>query len=126
MLGDKDNGIKCLSRLKGDIKIILGNHDTANKIELYTKLPNTQTIGHGLPFKYKKYHFYLSHYPTHTGNLDDNKNLRKAVINLYGHTHQKDSNFFNDNFQMYHVGLDSHNLCPVLLTDIIEEIKTKL
>ena len=33
--------------------------------------------------------------------------------------------FYNNITQIYHVGIDSHNNYPVLLDDIIEEIKTK-
>ena len=33
--------------------------------------------------------------------------------------------FYNNIPQIYHVGIASHNNYPVLLDDIIEEIKTK-
>ena len=47
------------------------------------------------------------------------------MINLYGHTHQKE-NFFNDNPYMYHVGLDAHNMYPVSIEQIIKDIEKKV
>ena len=42
MLGDNDAGIAMLRELPGQKKIILGNHDTAARIELY-KIITTET-----------------------------------------------------------------------------------
>lgn len=47
------------------------------------------------------------------------------TLNLYGHTHQT-TNFYEDRPYMYHVGVDSHNGYPVLLDDIIEQMKIKV
>ena len=78
-------------------------------------------IGLAYLIKYRKYSFYLSHYPTLTANLDEGAPLKAKVINLFGHIHQQ-SNFYMDNPAMYHVGVDSHNCYPVLLDTIIEDI----
>lgn len=131
MLGDKEHGINCLKQLKGKIHIVIGNHDTINKINLYKELDNVVEIENVIILKYNKYRFYLSHYPTITTNRE--KNLHLVLFNLYGHTHQTNDfmelfpNFYKDdfrvNFFMYHVGVDSHNCTPVKLDDIIEEIK---
>lgn len=123
MLGDNEHGIECVKRLNGHLHIIYGNHDTDSRKKLYNELG----IIHGYAdvIKYKKYIFYMSHYPTITSNLDDGESLHQKVINLYGHTHQK-SNFYRDIPTMYHVGLDSHNNTPILLDDIIEDIKEKI
>lgn len=121
MLNDNEHGIECIKRLNGHLHIIYGNHDTDNRRKFYDELG----IVHGWAdvIKYKKYRFYLSHFPTYTGNLEA-ESLHQCLINLYGHTHQK-SNFFEDRPYMYHVGLDSHNNRPVLLDDIIEDIRAK-
>ena len=81
-------------------------------------------VGMGLVYlyKYNGYTFYMSHYPTITSNLEKGENLKRHVINLFGHTHQT-TNFYNDIPFMYHVGVDSHNCTPILLDDIIEDIK---
>ena len=124
MLGDQELGIECIKQLKGRLHIIRGNHDTDMKWEKYKELPNVvELIGWATMLKYRKYHFYLSHFPTMTPNIEK-ESLKQTVINLYGHTHQQ-TNFYNNIPQIYHVGIDSHNNYPVLLDDIIEEIKTK-
>lgn len=121
MLNDNEHGIECLKRLNGKFHFIRGNHDTDSRVKLYEELG--EIIGWSTVIKYKKYHFYLSHYPTMTGNLEA-ESLHQMAINLFGHTHQK-SNFYQDIPFMYHVGMDSHKNKPVLLDDIIVEIKEK-
>ena len=125
MLGNNNYGIQCLSSLNGNIKIIPGNHDTPTRLSLYKNIPNVEVLSFAEMLKYKKYNFYLSHYPTITSNFDDNFSLRTRIINLFGHTHQKDK-FFYDCPQLFHVGMDSNNCAPVLLDDIIGIIKTKI
>lgn len=124
ILNDNDRGIEALKTLKGKLHIILGNHDTDTRVELYKKLPNVVEVCYSTIIKYKKYRFYLSHYPTITGCLE-NKHLSEMLINLYGHTHQK-TNFYNDMPFMYHVGLDSHDMKVVSIDQIIEDCKKKV
>ena len=124
MLGESNN-IEYLKRLKGNIHIVLGNHDTANREKMYRELPNVVEVAEvGIRLKYKKHHFVMTHYPMMTGNLEK-ESLKQMSLNLYGHTHQT-SNFYNDMPFMYHVGVDSHNGYPVLLDDIIEEMYAKV
>ena len=115
--------IKC-----GEIYIILGNHDTDNRVGSYylwlsSIEPTIGTIKYANMIKYGGYNFYLSHYPTFTANLEK-ESLKQCTINLYGHTHQK-SNFYNDIPFMYHVGVDSHNCMPVSIEEVIRDIKVK-
>ena len=124
MLGDSVKGIECVRRLNGKLHIVRGNHDTDRRWELYTDLRNVAEMQNAIYIKYKKHHFYLSHYPTLTGNLEK-ESLTQMTLNLYGHTHQKD-NFYMDMPYMYHVGVDSHNCKPVLLDNIIEEMHQKV
>ena len=127
MLNDTDTGMKYLEKLNGIIHIVRGNHDTDRKMLLYTESPNVAETAAALYLRKGKYTFYLSHYPTLIDNTRDPEN-KPLFINLYGHTHQKD-NFFTLNGKeipfMYHVGVDSHDMCPVLLDDIIEDINLK-
>lgn len=123
MLNDNDHGLECLRRLNGKLHIIYGNHDTDARKKLYEEL-GAEIHRWAEVIKYKKYIFYLSHYPTLTGNLEA-ESLHQCAINLYGHTHQQ-FNFYQDNHFNYHVGLDSHNNYPVLLDDIIVDIKNKV
>lgn len=114
-----------IESLNGRIHIILGNHDTPKRIEMYKTCKNVvDSPKYADMLHYKGYHFYLSHFPTITSNLEK-ETLRQCTINLYGHTHQC-GNFYEDRPYMYHVGLDSHNCYPVLLDNAIEEMKNKV
>lgn len=123
MLGSTEN-IDFIKQLNGKIHIAFGNHDTPTRQRLYSELPNVVECAWAIMVTYKKYHFYMSHFPTLTGNLEK-ESLKQMTLNLYGHTHQN-TNFFEDRPYMYHVGVDSHDGTPVLLDDIIEEMYQKV
>ena len=124
ILGDPSN-IEYVKRLNGKLHIVLGNHDTSKREEIYRNLPNVVEVAEvGIRLKYKKHNFVMTHYPMMTGNLEK-ESLKQMSLNLYGHTHQA-SNFYNDMPFMYHVGVDSHNCYPALLDDIIEEMYAKV
>ena len=123
MLNDNVNGLSCLRQLNGKLHIIYGNHDSDARIKLYQD-SGFDCIGYATMIKYKGYHFYLSHFPTLTDNLEK-ESLKQCTLNLFGHTHQQ-KNFYEDRPYMYHVGLDSHNCYPVLIDDIIKEMYEKV
>lgn len=124
MLNNNEAGMNLLSQLNGKLHIIIGNHDTDERVKLYRTLPNVvEEPKYANVIKYGKYKFYLSHYPTFTSSLEK-EHLSNCLINLYGHTHQQ-TNFYNDIPFMYHVGLDSHNNTPVSIEQIIEDCKAK-
>lgn len=124
MLNDNDTGIKLLKSLKGKIHIILGNHDTDARVELYNNCYNVVEICYATIIKYGKYHFYLSHYPTLTANKE--KHLSECLINLCGHTHTPDKWADWDKGIIYHVECDAHNCTPVLIDDIINDCITEV
>lgn len=119
MGSDLQANLRLINRLKGQKYLAYGNHDTEARLKAFKTNRFFEDIQMGYRLRYKKHMFILTHYPTITANGDD---LR--VINLYGHTHQKD-NFFEDKPYMYHVGVDSHDCTPVSLETIIKEIKIK-
>ena len=125
MLGDVENGLNILSSLKGKIHIIRGNHDIDEKIKRYRECSNVVEVIDAKFMRYGTITLYLSHFPTLVSH-EKLKKMKNAVVNLYGHTHQK-NNFYTLNDEahpyMYHVGLDSHNMLPVLLDDVIEEVR---
>lgn len=126
-LNSTDDGINLLKKLNGIKHIILGNHDTDTKVTLLEHNRQECKIGElvfATRIKYKKYYFYLSHYPTITHDFDSTDILTKCVINLYGHTHQKEK-FYNNNPCMYNVGLDAQEMYPVSIDKIIEDITEK-
>lgn len=124
MLGDNQHGLECLQRLNGHIHIVFGNHDTPTRLKLYAELPNVTIEGWATMVHYRKYHFYMSHFPTSTANLEA-ESLHQCTLNLFGHTHSKQE--FRDDVPMYYnVSLDAHDNTPVLLDDIIESMKVKV
>lgn len=122
MLENNEKGIELLKRLRGWKQvIIIGNHDTNTRLNLYANNLNPSIIDYADLVKFGKWEFYLSHYPTMTANFDD-KGIKKHLINLSGHTHSKDK-FYNGNPFVYNVSLDAHNMFPVDLDTIKKDIK---
>ena len=128
MLGNYEYGLDKIQQLKGKIHIILGNHDSQNRIALYQTLPNVVEIVYSTLIKIGKQHYYLSHYPSFTANYDD-KPYHSHIICLYGHTHQG-SKFFTigeeENPFMYNVGVDAHDCTPVSIEEINKDIHEKI
>jgi calcineurin-like phosphoesterase family protein len=124
MLNDNEGGIRKLNQLAGKIYILAGNHDTSTRIQLYANIrPTILTMGLAYILKYQGYHFYLSHYPTLCSNYDNDKPLKQQMICLCGHSHTTDKFCDMDKGIIYHVELDCQENKPVLLDDIIKDIK---
>lgn len=126
MLNDNEHGIECLRQLNGHLNILRGNHETDNRWELYATLSNVNLLGWAQMLKYHKYYFYLSHYPTIINNYDADQPLKTRIINLCGHSHNKDPFCDKDKGLIYHCELDAHSNYPILLDNIIKEIKEKI
>lgn len=126
ILSDTEAGIKCIKQLKGNIHIICGNHDSAARRELYDNCYNIVEICDAKFLNYKKYHFFLSHFPCLCGNYDMDKPLKTRLVNLCGHSHTKDHFADWDKGLIYHVEMDTNNCTPILLDDIIEDLKKKI
>ena len=124
--GDKGtaDGIEMLKSLNGKMWIILGNHDTDNRISQYIRLPHVSSVSYAEMLKYDGYRFFMTHYPCNTSNLEK-ESMKQCILNLFGHTHSKEK-FYNDIPYMYHVGMDAHGCKPVLIDEIIEDIKNKI
>ena len=128
MLGGPDKmetGLEMIRALKGRLHLVRGNHDTDKRWEAYSKLPNVVEQQNAIYLNYRKYHFYMTHYPSITSNLEK-EDLHQCTINLYGHTHQQTSNFYMEIPYIYHVGLDSHKNCLVSLDKIILDMKDEV
>lgn len=123
MLNDTEKGIEVLKKLNGKIHIIRGNHDSDQRAAAYLECPNVVDVQWATMLKYKKRMFYLTHFYAVAKTPRDNDN-KQGIVVLHGHTHQK-TNFINDNYFVYHVGVDSHNLYPVSLEQIIKDIQEK-
>ena len=71
MLNDDEHGLECIKQLNGKIHLILGNHDTQNRILLYKNCSNIIEITFATELKINKNYFFLCHYPVITANYDD-------------------------------------------------------
>lgn len=113
--------IRCMN-----ITVVAGNHETLEKMAMYKRLGFTVEESPSMNFKLDGQRYLLSHYPTITQNFNLKRDLKREVINLYGHTHQK-SQFYEINgigFPLnYHIGVDSNELCPVRLDIVLERIE---
>ena len=116
-----------IEQFNGKLHVILGNHDTQNKMTMYNNCKNIVEIcGYATMLKYKKYHFYLSHYPTLTDNYDDGESLKAKVINVCGHCHVQNPFIDWDKGTIFHCEVDSSNCYPWDLDNIILELQNKL
>lgn len=116
-LGKIEDSIEYVKKLKGHITLVIGNHDTDNRIKYYEECPNIEKITYADRFKYKKRCYWISHYPTITSN----PGKEKPVWCISGHTHNKEK--FDDNYIFnYNVNVDAHNMYPVALEQIHREI----
>ena len=117
MLGEDRFGLNCLYQLPGIKHLVIGNHDSDNRIELYRKSGIFDSIEWGGRLKNGKYSFYLSHDPMMMGNYKD----KHPTWCLAGHTHSSDK-FEHGNNCVYNVAVDAHNCCPVSFDQIMSEI----
>lgn len=122
MLNNNVEGMKLVRRLPGEIHILIGNHDTSNRVKQYELEPRFKVEGYATILKYNGYSFYLSHYPTLTSNIDNDKPLKKRLLCLAGHTHAKS---IFEPCGSYNVALDAHNNYPVSIDQIITDFKEK-
>lgn len=119
VLGPAAN-INMIARFNGKLHLVRGNHDTDFRWNAYSFLPNVIEEQNAIYLKYEKFHFYLSHFPSLTGNIKK-EYLAQMTLNLHGHTHLCDK-FYEDKFYCYHCGVDAHDCKPILLDDIIQDM----
>lgn len=125
MLGDLNKGLECMRALNGKIVVVRGNHDTDSRIEAYrTQLDNVIEVCDAKYLKYGKYHFYLTHFPCLTSNLEK-ESLSQGTLNLSGHTHSS-KKFFYDLPYVYNVACDAHDCTPVSVDEIIQDMKEQV
>lgn len=123
MLKDNEEGIKCFNRINcNNIHIILGNHDTEARMELYKTNPKVKEMVYATMLKHEKWTFFLSHFPSLTGNYNASKK-GEIIFNICGHVHTKDKFLhMKQGLCCYHVELDCHGNKPVNIKDIKQDI----
>ena len=121
-LGGLETGIELFKQIPGKIHLICGNHDTNNRKNALMNCDNVvEDCGFANILPVKKWHFYMSHFPTITTNFDDYKKfLKQRTLNLHGHTHSKEK--FNE-YGGYNVAVDAHNCFPVSIEQIKNNFK---
>ena len=123
MLGNYiEDGIRKVKQLNGIKTIIVGNHDSERRLQYYRQ-EHIGQIEMAMRYHIGKHSFILSHYPTMTANIDDDKKPWQRVYNLCGHTHTINP-FWHWEFGCYHVELDAHNCYPVPIEKIIEDMRS--
>ena len=125
MLNDDKYGYKLLSQIKcSHLHIILGNHCSKSRQQIYQTLWNLYDIKYADYLVYGKWSFMLSHYPMITGDTNtDNKHTSNRVYSLCGHVHTKDKFLeMKKGIPAYHVEWDAHGK-PVSIEEIIEDIR---
>ena len=106
--------LKIIQRLNGNIKLLMGNHDTFKKTG--EMIPNKlEILNNGVyRLEYKRILFNLFHYP-----LKDQPDFFENSIHLHGHTHgqlQYDKRAFD-------VGYDFNDYKFLSLDSIINKLK---
>lgn len=133
IMGAADGIQPVLNRLNGTIYLIKGNHDTDNKIEQYRHYPEkVVSIEDYMILYYKGKFIVMNHYPVMGDSVKNNhlksdggKNATEFFgqnyddcIYLYGHVHGNAPHGIHNH--EFHVGVDTNNLTPVLLDDIVD------
>lgn len=124
VLGDffmgKSDGIEpILSRLRGHIKLIRGNHDTDARLKKYQEL-GVEYLGTNSFITYKGKIFILNHFPLVDKAFYDaiiNRD-RTDIVFCYGHVHEKPIHWEENPYALFHVGVDTNDFTPVPLEKI--------
>ena len=134
IMGAADGVQPILNRLNGMIYLITGNHDTDSKIKIYQHYPEKVIAIEDYNILYYKEKFIvMNHYPVEGDSGSKQNHLKNDgwknateffgqnyddCIYLYGHVHGNAPHDIKSH--SYHVGVDTNNLTPVLLDDIID------
>lgn len=117
LMGPKDKAEGWLEQIKcRNVTVVLGNHDLNKwKQEYYRSLG--LSIADSVIVESKGFRFFCYHYPIEeTGQ----QLYTRRDIYLYGHLHSNAPKGLQDD-NTYHVGLDTNNLYPVSIEQIIKE-----
>ena len=125
MLHD-NSAISFIKEVRGKVHIVRGNHDTDERMRLYRECENVVEVCEGKFLRYGRWQFYLSHWPAITSRPDDQKKPTSRRISLCGHTHTDDKFLDFEHGLIYHVEVDAHNMMPVSIEEILEDIRWKL
>lgn len=123
MLNNTEEGLEYFKLLNGFKHIIIGNHDSDKRIELYQKLPNTIVEGFAARYKFCGHNFYFTHYPTLVSNFDCEEPLKRQLINVCGHSHTQHWDADINKGLIFHCEMDTNDCYPWNLEDIIYKLR---
>lgn len=112
---------KTIESLPGKIILIIGNHDTDKKVELYKKLGIECKWADCIKCGKKK--IILSHYITMTAELTSDP--KGCVLNAHGHIHTKNKHHDDMPF-LYNVSVDANDNKFVTPEQIVESFKKEV
>ena len=125
MLNNDELGLDCIKQLNGHLHLIRGNHDSDNRMGAYRSCWNVVEVCEGKFLNYKKYHFYLSHFPCITTNDDFDKPLKARTLNICGHSHTSDIWADANKGMIFHCEMDTNDCRPWSIDEIIEKFQKK-
>lgn len=123
-LGDNEAGMAVVRKLKGRLRIVIGNHDTKPRIALLRAYEKVESLSYGEMLYWHKRPVLLTHFPTVTSNAADGHKEQRHICtyNLCGHTHQTNP-FFDAAPLSYNAGMDAHGCTPILFEDAMKELE---
>ena len=132
ILGDFSNiddpmrNVRLWNRLNGKKKLILGNHDTQQRLDIKNFPLGKVTFPSCTTINTPEWELFLTHYPcldwTNKYKWDEEGNkIGQHAIQLYGHVHNKELPALEGE-RAYNVGVDVNNFRPVSLEDILKSL----
>ena len=115
-MGPLDGIDEIMPRLKGRKYLVIGNHDTAPRVERMSKYleGSSDMLIIRLP---KKKRATLCHYPMREWYGKD-----QGCVHFYGHVHGNEHRGgLNTERGSFHIGMDTNNLTPIALEYAIEQ-----
>ena len=116
-----------LWQIPGRVHVILGNHDTDVRAQVYKDLGWSVSYGEIIKYTYGtqkgQMSLLLTHYPTLTANPGDK--ISQWVVNISGHTHSSQK-WKSEYPFIYNVACDANDCYPVALSTIVNFMKEKI
>ena len=116
-----------LWQIPGRVHVILGNHDTDARTQVYKDLGWLVSFGERIKYtdgtQKGQMSFLLTHYPTLTANPGDK--ISQCVVNISGHTHSLQK-WKSEYPFIYNVACDANDCFPVALSTIVNFMKEKI
>lgn len=115
---DYRNNFELIKGLLFEKRLIVGNHDTNNKLNKIINNKVFDEVKWGDGFNYNKLSYYVTHIPLALEK--QNVLRRRPIINICGHIHSKEK--FDDCGHI-NVCVDAWDMMPVSMNQILETVE---